>query len=214
MSAGPGRAVASDTQSSLAEMTAITEESLSVSGMLLSKIFNRQATEIERYRAENARQASVQVTQTMTGQWFFGVVRSFFQLLPAVIYLVTGLVLAGVALSGSAGTLTPGTVVAFTTLQSRVLFPLIRLLQVSVEAQTSLALFSRIFEYLDLEPQIVDRPDARELDAEEVSGDVRLDGVWFPLPGALSAGRHHRRGGRRHRRSARRRQRPPTVGPA
>jgi ATP-binding cassette subfamily B protein len=176
------RAVASDTQSSLAEMTAITEESLSVSGMLLSKIFNRRATEISRYRAENARQAQLQVTQTMTGQWFFAVVRSFFQLLPAIIYLVTGLVLAGVALSGTAGTLTPGTVVAFTTLQSRVLFPLIRLLQVSVEVQTSFALFARIFEYLDLEPQIVDRETARDLDIEQVRGDVRLEGVWFRYP--------------------------------
>ncbi len=176
------RAVASDTQSSLAEMTAITEESLSVSGMLLAKIFNRQAAEISRYRAENARQAQLQVTQTMTGQWFFAVVRSFFQLLPAIIYLVTGLVLAGVALSGTAGTLTPGTVVAFTTLQSRVLFPLIRLLQVSVEVQTSFALFSRIFEYLDLEPQIVDREAARDLDIAQVRGDVRLEGVWFRYP--------------------------------
>ena len=176
------RAVASDTQSSLAEMTSITEESLSVSGMLLSKIFNRQATEISRYRTENARQAQLQVTQTMTGQWFFAVVRSFFQLLPAIIYLVTGLVLAGVALSGTAGTLTPGTVVAFTTLQSRVLFPLIRLLQVSVEVQTSFALFARIFEYLDLEPQIVDRDTARDLDIERVRGDVRLERVWFQYP--------------------------------
>jgi ATP-binding cassette subfamily B protein len=178
------RAVASDTQSSLAEMTAITEESLSVSGMLLSKIFNRQSTEIARYRAENARQAQLQVSQTMTGQWFFAVVRSFFSLLPAIIYLVTGLVLAGVALSGSAGTLTPGTVVAFTTLQSRVLFPLIRLLQVSVEVQTSFALFGRIFEYLDLEPQIVDRAGAVELDPSAVTGDVHFDRVWFRYPAA------------------------------
>ncbi|HEX6257773.1 MAG TPA: ABC transporter ATP-binding protein [Euzebyales bacterium] len=178
------RAVASDTQSSLAEMTAITEESLSISGMLLSKIFNRQAAEIARYRAENARQADLQVSQTMTGQWFFAVVRSFFSLLPAIIYLVTGLVLAGVTLSGSAGTLTPGTVVAFTTLQSRVLFPLIRLLQVSVEVQTSFALFGRIFEYLDLEPQIVDREDAVALDADAVTGDVRFDRVWFRYPAA------------------------------
>lgn len=189
------RAVASDTQSSLADMTAITEESLSVSGMLLSKIFNRQATEIERYRAENARQAQLQVTQTMTGQWFFAVVRSFFQLLPAIIYLVTGLVLAGVALSGTAGTLTAGTVVAFTTLQSRVLFPLIRLLQVSVEAQTSLALFSRIFEYLDLEPRIVDREGADELDPARVTGDVRLDHVWFRYPPPYLPGAVPRAGG-------------------
>jgi ATP-binding cassette subfamily B protein len=78
------RAIASDTQASLADMTAITEESLSVSGILLSKVFNRQAAEISRYRAENARQAGLQVDRTMTGQWFFALIRSFFGLLPAV----------------------------------------------------------------------------------------------------------------------------------
>jgi ATP-binding cassette, subfamily B, bacterial len=127
------RAVASDTQASLADMSAITEESLSVSGMLLSKVFNRQAAEIERYRAENARQAQLQVTQTMTGQWFFAVVQSFFNLLPALIYLMAGFVLSGVLLPGAAGSLTAGVLVAFTTLQSRLLFPLIRMLQVAVE---------------------------------------------------------------------------------
>jgi ATP-binding cassette subfamily B protein len=176
------RLVASDTQASLADMSAITEESLSVSGMLLSKVFNRQAAEVARYRAENARQAQLQVTKTMTGQWFFAIVQSFFNLLPALIYLVAGLVLAGVLLPGAAGSLTPGILVAFTTLQSRLLFPLIRMLQVAVEVQTSLALFTRIFEYLDLKPQITDRPGARALEPGEVSGHVRLEHVWFRYP--------------------------------
>jgi ATP-binding cassette subfamily B protein len=176
------RAIASDTQASLADMTAITEESLSVSGILLSKVFNRQAAEISRYRAENARQAGLQVDRTMTGQWFFALIRSFFGLLPAVIYLVTGLVIAGVVLPGASGALTPGVVVAFTTLQSRLLFPLIRMLQVAVEVQTSLALFTRIFEYLDLEPQITDRAGARELASDDVVGHVRLEHVWFRYP--------------------------------
>jgi ATP-binding cassette subfamily B protein len=176
------RLVASDTQASLADMSAITEESLSVSGMLLSKVFNRQAAEVARYRAENARQAQLQVTKTMTGQWFFAIVQSFFNLLPALIYLVAGLVLAGVLLPGAAGSLTAGILVAFTTLQSRLLFPLIRMLQVAVEVQTSLALFTRIFEYLDLKPQITDRPGARALEPAEVSGHVRFEHVWFRYP--------------------------------
>ena len=176
------RAIASDTQASLADMTAITEESLSVSGILLSKVFNRQAAEIARYRAENARQAGLQVDRTMTGQWFFALIRSFFGLLPAVIYLVTGLVIAGVILPGASGALTPGVVVAFTTLQSRLLFPLIRMLQVAVEVQTSLALFTRIFEYLDLAPQITDRVGARQLASDDVVGHVRFEHVWFRYP--------------------------------
>jgi ATP-binding cassette subfamily B protein len=176
------RVVASDTQASLADMSAITEESLSISGMLLSKVFNRQAAEIERYRAENARQAQLQVTKTMTGQWFFAVVQSFFNLLPALIYLMAGFVLAGVLLPGAAGSLTAGILVAFTTLQSRLLFPLIRMLQVAVEVQTSLALFTRIFEYLDLQPQITDRPTAQALGPAAVSGHVRFEHVWFRYP--------------------------------
>jgi ATP-binding cassette, subfamily B, bacterial len=183
------RVIASDTQASLADMSAITEESLSVSGILLSKVFNRQAAEIARYRAENARQAQLQVSKTMTGQWFFAVVLSFFQLLPAIIYLVAGFVLAGVLLPGAAGSLTPGILVAFTTLQSRLLFPLIRMLQVAVEVQTSIALFTRIFEYLDLEPQIVDRPGARDIGTTDITGHVRFDHVGFryPEPRALTS---------------------------
>ncbi|HSK97399.1 MAG TPA: ABC transporter ATP-binding protein, partial [Euzebyales bacterium] len=176
------RAIASDTQASLADMSAITEESLSVSGILLSKVFSRQDAEIARYRAENARQARLQVSKTMTGQWFFAIVQSFFNLLPALIYLVAGFVLAGLLLPGAAGSLTAGILVAFTTLQSRLLFPLMRMLQVAVDVQTSLALFARIFDYLDLEPQIVDRPGARALDPGQVSGHVRFEHVWFRYP--------------------------------
>lgn len=185
------RRVAADTQQSLADMTAITEESLSVSGVLLAKVFNRQPQEIDRYREENARQADLQVKQTMTGQWYFAVVRSFFRVLPAIIYLVAGLVLAGVVFSGAAGAVTAGVIVAFTTLQSRMVFPTVRLLRVAVDVQTSLALFRRLFDYLDLQPRITDAPDAVTLDPEEMDGRIRFDDVWFrypklTLPGAES----------------------------
>lgn len=174
------RRVAKRTQESLADMTAITQESLSVSGVLLAKVFNQQDAEIARFREENARQASLQVQQVMTGQWFFALVSSFFQILPVIIYLVAGLVLAGVAFGGAASGITAGVIVAFTTLQSRILFPTVRLLRVAVDVQTSVALFARLFEYLDLEPTIVDAPDARPL--ADVTGHVRFDDVWFRYP--------------------------------
>ena len=111
------------TQESLSEMTAITEESLSVSGILLAKVFNRADSEIERYREENERQTRLQVEQAMTGRSFFAVVQTFFAITPALIYLVAGLH-ASPAGSGGAATLTAGTLVAFTTLQARLLLPL------------------------------------------------------------------------------------------
>ena len=182
------RRIAGQTQGSMADMTAITQETLSVSGVLLAKVFDRQRTEVERYSAENARQADLQVRQTMTGQSFFAVVQSFFGLTPALVYLVAGLSISGVFLAGGGDTLTAGTIVAFTTLQTRLLFPVVQLLRVSVDVQTSLALFERIFAYLDLEPRITDRPDAWELAKEDVSGHVGFEHVRFRYAGGDRTG--------------------------
>jgi ATP-binding cassette, subfamily B, bacterial len=172
------RRVASLTQRSKAEMSAITEETLSVSGILLAKVFDRRQAEVERFRLENRRLADLQVRQTMVGQGFFAVVQSFFSITPALIYLVAGVVLAHGDHSLSAGTL-----VAFTTLQTRLFFPIGQMLQVTVEVQSSLALFARVFEYLDLPQEIVDRPGAHSLDLATVRGEVRLRDVWFRYSG-------------------------------
>jgi len=172
------RRLAGRTQESLSDMTAITEESLSVSGVLLAKVFNRQEFEVRRYREENVKQVDLQVRQAMTGQTFFAVVQTFMGVTPALVYLMAGLLIA----AGSG--VSAGTIVAFTTLQGRLLFPTVNLLRVSLDVQTSLALFRRIFEYLDLRPRIVDRPGARELDAARVRGEVSLRGVWFAYPPA------------------------------
>jgi ATP-binding cassette, subfamily B, bacterial len=168
------RRARSDTQVSLAEMSAITQETLSVSGVLLAKVFGRQDREIDRYRAENARQADLQVRQAMTGRGFFAVTQAFFGISPALLYLV-----AGLEISGGHSALSAGTIVAFTTLQTRLLQPIIQLLQVSVDVQSSVALFGRVFEYLDLRPEITDRPGALELPAAQVRGEVELEQVWF-----------------------------------
>jgi ATP-binding cassette subfamily B protein len=158
-------------------MSAITQETLSVSGVLLAKVFGRQQHEIARYRDENDRQTTLQIRQTMSGQSFFAVVTGFFALIPAVVYLVAGML----ASRGDAA-ISAGTLVAFTTLQTRLLFPIVNLLRVSLDVQTSLALFGRIFEYLDLTPALRDAPDARPLDKTDARGAVELDGVWFRYP--------------------------------
>ncbi len=174
--------IAAQTQESLAELNTITQESLSVSGILLSKAFHRQADESARYGAHNRTQIRLQVRQAMSDQGFFAVVGVIMSSVPAIVYLVAGLLLAG----GSV-TLTAGTIVAFTTVQARLLQPLLGLMRVGLDLQTSAAVFARIFEYLDLVPAIADRPGALDLPegaagAEE--GRVSLERVTFRYPGS------------------------------
>jgi len=169
--------IAASTQKSLADLSAITEETLSVSGILLSKAFGRQRHEIERFRSENERLAELEIRQQMIGRSFFAVVQIFFSITPALVYLVAGLVIAHQPLS--AATIQAGTIVAFTTLQSRLFFPIGSMLQISVEVQSSMALFHRIFEYLDMAHEIVDSPNARDLPKESVQGHIRFRHVFF-----------------------------------
>src|SRR5580692_3840558 len=173
------RRVSRATQESLASMSAMTEETLSVSGVLLAKVFGNQARDIGRYRRESQQLSDLQVRQQMIGQGFFAVVQSFLAITPAAIYLIAGLLLS------SGHTITAGTIVAFTTLQTRLYFPIGQLLQVSVELRSSLALFDRVFEYLDVTPDIVDAPDAVSLPSLG-AGDVALRDVHFRYPGVLT----------------------------
>lgn len=171
--------IATKTQESLSDMTAITQETLSVSGILLSKSFNRQTTEVDRYSAENENQIRLQVSQAMSGQWFFAMVNIFLSSIPAIVYLVSGWLIVGGATDISAGT-----IVAFTTVQARLLFPLLALMRVALDLQTSGALFARIFEYLDLKPAIADRPDAVPVDPADDLGRIEFDHVVFRYPDA------------------------------
>ncbi len=171
--------IARATQESLADMTAITEEALSVSGVLLTKVFNRSDAEIARYREENDRQVVLQVRQAMAGQGFFGVVNAFMAITPALVYLAAGYMITG---GVGAAALTAGTLVAFSTLQARLLMPVVSLMRVALDVQTSLALFRRIFEYLDMEPAIGDRPGAVALDPATTRGRVAFEQVWFRYP--------------------------------
>jgi len=171
------RQVSRSTQEALAAMSAISEETLSVSGVLLAKVFGNQGRDIGRYRRENQRLADLEVRQQMIGQGFYSVVQVFLSITPAAVYLIAGLLLAhGQPISA-------GTIVAFTTLQTRLYFPIGQLLQVSVELRSSLALFERIFEYLDLKPDIVDAPDAVDLPTVGSAGRVALRDVYFRYTG-------------------------------
>lgn len=168
--------IASQTQESLSDMTAITQETLSVSGILLAKSFNRQRAEIARYSDENDNQIQLQVRQQMSGQWFFAIVQIVLSIVPAVVYLVAGYLIAGGV------DITAGTIVAFTTVQARLMWPLLGLMRVGLDLQTSGALFARIFEYLDLKPAITDAPDAADLPSTTRAGRVEFDHVGFVYP--------------------------------
>ncbi len=174
------RRVTRSTQESLAAMSALTEETLSVSGVLLAKAFGNQVRDTARYHQENQRLADLEVRQQMIGQGFYAIVQSFLSITPAAVYLIAGLLLAhGTPVSA-------GTVVAFTTLQTRLYFPIGQLLQISVELRSSLALFDRVFEYLDVVPDIVDAPDAVDLPVTSSGGRVVLHDVYFRYPGAAA----------------------------
>src|SRR6185436_13699072 len=174
------REVSTETQKSLAELTATTEETLSVSGILLSKTFGQQANSITKFRALNKRLSQLQIRQAMVGRWFFMIIGTIFSIMPAFVYWVAGTLAA----NGSPDAPTAGVIVAFTTLQSRLFFPLGQLLGIQVEIQGSLALFDRIFEYLEMDPEIVDAPDAVALDGSMVRGKVRFNNVSFHYPTA------------------------------
>jgi ATP-binding cassette subfamily B protein len=168
------RRITGETQVALAEMSAITGETLSVSGMLLAKVFGRQASEAARYDVQNELLAGLAVRQQLVGRSFFAIVSTFFSVTPVFVYLV-----AGIQLSRGGTGISAGTIVAFTTLQARLFQPIGQLLQTSTEISSSLALFTRVFGYLDLVPDIVEAPDATDLPADEVRGEIELRSVWF-----------------------------------
>ena len=175
------RELSKNTQISLADLSAMAEETLSVSGILLAKTFGRQRQQIDRYNAENERLVSLQIRQQMLGRWFFAFISTFFSITPALVYLAYGYLAFGPGhhASGQSVTDIVGNLVAFTTLQSRLFFPIGQLLNVQVELQGALALFERIFEYLDMPHEITDKPDAVTARADDGSGEVAFDHVTF-----------------------------------
>lgn len=172
------RAVSAETQRSMADLTAMTQETLSVSGVLLTKTFGRQSHEMDRFSDRSRDLAQLQVRQQMIGRWFFMLIGTAFSITPALIYWVGGRQI----INGDTA-LTIGSIVAFTTLQSRLFMPLGQLFNVHVEVQGALAMFDRIYEYLDMEPEIEDRPGALKLDPHAVRGRVEYDRVSFHYDG-------------------------------
>jgi ATP-binding cassette subfamily B protein len=165
------RRIAKTTQETLADISSLVQESLSVSGILLGKTMGRGGELADRFESDSLRLAELEVRQRMAGRWVMASIQTSFAIMPAAVYWVGGLLLAG----GSTAISIP-VLVAFTTLQTRLFFPVGSLLGVGLDVQTSLALFDRIFEYLDEPVDIEEKPDALVV---ATAGDVVFDHVWF-----------------------------------
>jgi len=166
--------ITGERQGRLADMSSLVEESLSVSGILLGKTMGRSRELADRFEAESAELADLEVRSRMAGRWRMSSVQMTFAIMPALVYWF-----AGQSIASGGAAISIGTVVAFTTLQTRLLYPVLSLLNVGIDMQTSLALFHRIFEYLDLPVDIAERHDAVPLDPDRMRGEVRFEGVAF-----------------------------------
>src|ERR1700722_16893891 len=166
------RRIQSVRQGRLADMSTLVEESLSVLGILLGKTMGRSPELVRRFSDESGELADLEVRARMAGRWSMASGRRSFAIMPAAVYWF-----AGYSIAHGSAAISIGTVIAFTTLQTRVLFPIQSLLSVGLEVQTSLALFGRIFEYPDLPVDIEERADAQAVNC--VRGNVALHDVWF-----------------------------------
>jgi ATP-binding cassette subfamily B protein len=173
------RRITTEQQRQLADMSALVAESLSVSGIMLGKTMGRGDDLAERFTRESRDIADLEVRARMAGRWTMGTIQFVFSVLPALIYWFAGQSFAFVG----RGSVTIGTVVAFTTLQTRLLFPIQSLLGAGTDVEASLALFDRIFEYLDLPIDIVEAEHPVGLDPSRVVGEVRFEGVSFRYGG-------------------------------
>jgi ATP-binding cassette subfamily B protein len=170
------RRITTEQQRRLADLSALVSESLSVSGIMLGKTMGRGGDLAGRFTEESKGIANLEVRSRMAGRWMMATIQFVFASTPAVIYWLAGQ-------SFVAHTISVGTVVAFTTLQTRLLFPIQSLLGVGADMEASLALFDRIFEYLDLPIDIVEAENPIELHPEKILGEIRLERVSFRYDG-------------------------------
>jgi len=174
------RAITAQRQRELADLNVTIEEGLSIGGVLLSKTMGTGASLVQRFTASSARLIDLELRSELAGRWRMASMSVIFAAIPAIIYLSAGLPI-------TRGHLTIGTLVAFTALQSSLFRPLMGLLNVGVTLTSSLALFARIFEYLDLPVDVADPVDPVQLDSRAVTGHLRFEDVTFAYPSSATA---------------------------
>jgi ATP-binding cassette subfamily B protein len=171
------RTITTEQQRELANLNVTVEEGLSINGVQLAKTMGTGPALVERFTQSSARLIDLELRSQLAGRWRMASMSIIFAAIPAVIYLSAGLPF-------TAGAMTIGTLIAFTSLQSSLFRPLMGLLNTAVSVISSLALFARIFEYLDLPVEIADPADPVDIDPERITGHVRFERLEFSYPGA------------------------------
>jgi ATP-binding cassette, subfamily B, bacterial len=174
------RAITAAQQRELADLNVVIEEGLSISGVQLAKTMGTGPALVERFTASSERLVDLELRAQLAGRWRMAATSVVFAAIPAIIYLSAGLPF-------TAGAMTIGTLVAFTALQAGLFRPIIGLLDVGVSLVSSLALFARIFEYLDLPVEVDDPAAPVDIDPARVAGHVRVEDVTFAYPGSDTA---------------------------
>ncbi len=174
------RKISGKRQKLLSDLSVQVEESLSVSGILLGKTTGAKSALTDRFTERSAEVADVELRAMMAGKWRMATMSITFAAMPALVYWFAGFTL------DHGNTITVGTLVAFTTLQTQLFRPTMMLLNTGVEVQSSMALFSRVFEYLDLPIDIADPEESKSFDRTKMSGELRFDHVDFSYPGTDS----------------------------
>jgi ATP-binding cassette, subfamily B, bacterial len=171
------RAITAEQQRELANLNVTIDEGLSINGAQLTKTMGTGPALIRRFTATSSRLVELELRSQLAGQWRMASMSLMFAAIPAIIYLAAGLPV-------TAGAMTIGTLIAFTTLQNSLFRPLTGLLSTSVSVIASLALFARIFEYLDLPVEISDPASPVTIDPAQITGHVQFDDVTFEYSGA------------------------------
>jgi len=174
------RVITAAQQRELADLNVIIEEGLSISAVQLTKTMGTGPALVERFTTSSERLVDLELRSQLAGRWRMAATSVVFAAIPAIIYLSAGLPF-------TAGAMTIGTLVAFTALQSGLFRPIMGLLNVGVSLVSSLALFARIFEYLDLLVEVDDPASPVDVDPARVEGHVRAEGVIFTYPGSEAA---------------------------
>jgi ATP-binding cassette, subfamily B, bacterial len=171
------RAITTQQQRELADLNVTIEEGLSVNGIQLAKTMGTGPALVRRFAGSSARLIDLELRSQLAGRWRMGSLSLIFAAIPAAIYLAAGLPV-------TAGTVSIGTLIAFTTLQNGLFRPITGLLSTSVSVISSLALFARIFEYLDLPVEVGEPASPARVDLTRITGHVRLENIGFTYPGA------------------------------
>lgn len=171
------REVTRNQQRALSSLLSQTEESLAISGVRLAKVMGAQRTLADRFTATSDRLVTLEVQAQLAGRWRMATMSVIFAIIPALLYLAAGL-------PATSGGMTIGTLVAFVALQSSVFRPIMGLLNTGVDVVSSMALFSRIFGYLDLPVDIDEPAEPVRIDPARIRGDLRFEHVTHRYPDA------------------------------